>query len=126
MGTKAVRVFYRKSDNQIVWQYELRGPGEFPITVKDSLIEIPNKMPDGETQLGGEWQEYACIEELDSEKAVAFLASNENQIINDQLIIGTPRIIPEPIPPRDLEAELDENKAELDALKVQLKDKGII
>lgn len=98
METKAVRAFYRKADNEIVWTHELKGTGEFPLLIEDNLSEIPNKMPDGEMPLGGVPEDYACIEETDPQRASDFLASDDNKVVDGKLVIGAPRpeIPPEP------------------------------
>jgi len=117
-----VRVFYRKSDNDIVWSCELRGGGIFPTTVETDLTDISNMMPDGKTPLGGVPEDYACIVELDPERTEGFLNSDENKIVDGALIIGAERITPKPtptIPPRDLVAEIDELKARLDSIEVK-------
>lgn len=107
MKTKAVRVFYRKSNNQIVWSHELRipfegYPGEFPTTMEQDLAEIPNKAIitgiDGEgepilTKLGGIPKDYAGIEETNSQRAKDFLNSDKNTIVDGALVIGAKRII---------------------------------
>lgn len=92
--TKAVRIFYRKSDNQIVWHHELRGTGEFPTTIDNDLAEIPSKIPDGIMPLGGIAEDYGCIEEQDSQKACDFLNSDESKIVDERLVIGPKRVVP--------------------------------
>lgn len=124
METKALRVFYRKSNNQIVWTHELRGTGKFPTTITQDLAEIPDKIISreldadgsviGETRVGGVVQNYSCIEEQDSQRASNALLSDNNKISNGKLIIGSKRVIVEHQPPRDLLAEIDELKARLD------------
>lgn len=114
---KALRVFYRKSDNKIVWTHELRGTGEFPTTVEIDLSQIPGTMPDGKTPLRGVIDDYECIEELDSQKASAFLASDTNAVVNGKLIIGNPRSIIIPQSSRNLAAEIDELKAKIKKLE---------
>lgn len=127
MNTKAIRVFYRKSDGKIVWTHELRGIGEFPTTIEQDLAEILDKVTsreiayDGtiisETKLGGKVEDYACIEEQNPQRASDALTSDENQIINGKLIIGAKRIISEPTPPRNLFTELDTLKARIEKLE---------
>lgn len=117
METKALRVFYGKSDNKIVWTYELRGTGKFPTTISKDLAKIPGKMPDGETSLGGKPQDYACIKVMDAQRAIAFLKSDENKIVDGKVVIGAKRITPEPIPARDLTAEIDTLEARLRILE---------
>ncbi|GAJ02839.1 unnamed protein product, partial [marine sediment metagenome] len=52
---RALRVFYRKSDSQIVWQHETRSPERIPAlcptSIDDDLVAMPENMPDGETPL---------------------------------------------------------------------------
>ena len=118
MEIKAVRVFYRKLDSKIVWAHTLMEPGEFPTTIEQDLAELPNVVISqeldanlnviSETKLGGSSKDYACIEV--TEKASDFLASDTNTIVDGALVIGLPRVIPVPIPPRNLAAEIDEIK----------------
>lgn len=115
--TKALRVFYRKSDNQIIWTHELRGTGAFPTTIEADLAEIPYKMPDGLVALGGNVDDYACIEEADTQRAINFLASDNNRIIKGKLVAGDRRVVPEPPLHRDLVAEIDEIKARVKELE---------
>lgn len=117
METKAIRVFYRKADNEIVWYHELRGAGEFLTTIGEDLGEIPSKMPDGETPLGGIPEDYACVEESDTQRTDKFLASDDNKVVDGKLVIGTPRPVVEPTPARDLAAEIDELKAKVEKLE---------
>jgi hypothetical protein len=101
METKAVRVFYRKANNQIVWYHELRGPGIFPTSVEEDLAEIPDKVTSvdldaggnvkTEYKLGGIPEDYGCIEEQDAQKAKSYFESDENAIVNGELVIGPPR-----------------------------------
>ena len=109
---KAVRVFYRKADNSIVWYHALEGSGKFPNSIEDDLTKLPQQRV-GTILLGGYPNLYAGIEENDPSKADAFLASDNNQIIDDVLVTGTPRPVVTPPPPRDLAAELDKLKAKL-------------
>lgn len=119
--TKAVRVFYRKSDNQVIWTHELKvlkgSSGKFPTTIKDDLNEIPLKMPDGITPLGGVPDDYGCIEVTESTAAKGFLSSDNNKVADGKLVIGTPRITPIPVPPRDLVAEIDKLKERIAKLE---------
>ncbi len=61
---KAVRVFKKVSDGSIVWYHEVIAPEEiipvFPTTEAQDLQEIPSKMPDGETALGGVPADFYC------------------------------------------------------------------
>lgn len=110
METVAIRVFYRKSDNQIVWTHELRSPegylGQFPTTVEQDLAEIPDKMPDEITPLGGMPEDYACIPVEDTQVIEEFFASDDNTIVNAHLITGAPRPPPEPDPDTIRAAEI--------------------
>ena len=136
METKAVRVFYRKSDNQIAWtplttDPKGRTPAPFAATVEKDLAGIPDKPQldangsvildanDNPIRLGGVPEDYACVEELDNQRASDALDSDKNQVVDGNLIIGAERIIPEPIPPRDALAEIDD-------IKVKLKEAGIV
>ena len=94
-GTKAVRIFTRKSDNQIVWTHELRGPGEFPISLSDDLKRLPGAVVHSEldaegnmlaTLLGGKATDYQGVEIKDAAKAVVAL---------DGIKIGEKTINPE-------------------------------
>ena len=118
---KAVRVFYRKSDSQIVWTRTLDGTGEFSTTIEQNLAEMPDNMPDGETPLGGVPEDYACIEVTDQTTISAFMASDSNTVVKGKLITGTPRPIVIPEPPRDLVAEIDELKAKVTELEKKVK-----
>ena len=89
--TKAVRIFYRKSDNAVVWTHELRGPvdydrAEFPNTVDDDLAALPEKVISiewasdswtviNEIKLGGRKEDYICVEEKDKTKSQELLAA---------------------------------------------------
>lgn len=114
---KAVRVFYGRADNQIVWTHTLESPGGysgiFPTTIEQDLAEIPDKTPDGETPLGRAIEDYACIEETDTERATAFLGSGDNSIVNGKLIIGELR------PPIRLEPPLSTHLAILTGIYPQ-------
>lgn len=99
--TKAIRVFYRISDSEIVWYHLVIAPegmpALFPNTHEEDLAGIPTNCPGGETPLGGLPGDYACIEEHDTQVVNAFLASDNNQIVGGELSVGEPR--PEPPPP---------------------------
>ena len=118
---RALRIFYQKSNNQIVWQHETRSPegkpAISPTTIEEDLANIPDKMPDGKTPL-----DYGYIEvgEADID---AYFASDNNRVIDNKLAVGTPRIEveePPPEPPRDLAAETTTQKAEIDELRVEI------
>ena len=120
---RALRIFYQKSNNQIVWQHETRSPegktAISPTTIEEDLANIPDKMPDGETPLGETLRDYGYIEvgEADID---AYFASDNNRVIDNKLAVGTPRIeVEEPPlePPRDVLAEIDELKARLDKIR---------
>jgi len=103
METKAVRIFYRKSDNQIVWTHTVvdfmgRTPAFFPTTIEEDLAKIPDKPKlnsDGSiiegTRLGGVVEEYDYVQEDDSQRAQDALDSDENRIVNKRLIVGRKR-----------------------------------
>lgn len=102
--TQALRVFFRKSDSQIVWTHQVtdfadRQPVPFPTTVEEDLAEIPYKIPVLDSPpLGGSAQDYACIEVQDTQKVEAYLASDTNRIVDGALVIGEPRLPPPPDP----------------------------
>lgn len=108
-----LRVFYRKSDNELVWYHETHSPegvkAVCPSTIEQDLADLPNKMPDGENPLGGSSSDYGSIEVKEAD-IDAYLASDANKVVAGKLLIGEPRPEPEPIselPPRDLLAELE-------------------
>ena len=102
MEVKAVRVFYQKADNEIVWRHTLTGTGEFANTKEEDLAGIPDTMPNGETPLGGVPEDYACIEVTDQTTISAFMASDSNTVVNGELITGTPRPIVIPVESPDV------------------------
>lgn len=123
---KAVRVFYRKTDSQIVWNSSLEGDGIFPRTIEEELVTIPNvEVGTTETSegipLGGAPEDYACIEVTDQSIITTFIASDSNTVVKGKLITGTPRPIVIPEPPRDLVAEIDELKAKVTELEKKVK-----
>lgn len=91
---RALRIFYRKSDGQIVWYHETRSPEGLdaicPTTVAQDLAEIPDKMPDGKTALGGVSSDYNGIE-VKEKDIEAYFASDDNKVVGKVLIIGKPR-----------------------------------
>lgn len=124
--TKTVRVFYRKLDNQIVWSSSLEGDGVFPITVEDELEKLP-AIKIGTTltfegvPLGGKPEDYSCIEVTDQPTISAFLASDNNTMIEGKLATGAPRLIVESQPVRDFAKEIDELKAKVAELETKVK-----
>ncbi len=87
-----LRIFYK--DNQIIWTYGLEGNGVFPTTIEEDLQELP--------------EGTACITLTEQAEIDAFMASDDNTILDGALIIGEPRDEPPPPdPPRDLAAEID-------------------
>ncbi len=116
METKSIRVFYRKSDGEVVWSHELRGTGKFPTSVASDLAGISGQMPDGLTPLGGFPGDYACIEVDDTVVIEGFLASDSNKAVDGKLVTGTPRPVLPAVKPRDLAAELDAVAKRLSAL----------
>lgn len=97
----ALRVFYRKSDNQIVWYHETRSPGETPAicptTIEDDLVDIPGKKPDGELPLGGNSSDNGCVEVKEAD-IDSYFASDTNKVVDGKLKIGKPRPKPKPKP----------------------------
>ncbi len=108
METKAIRVFYRIIDNQIIWTHTTsdsngRIPAPFASTVEQDLAGIPNNKPDGITALGGIQDDYACVvgqyhpysfQINDIATIDAFLTSDENTIVDGVLVIGAKRVVP--------------------------------
>lgn len=99
---KTLRIFHDKSN--IIWTHGLEGEGKFPQLVEDELKEYPS--------------DTECIELIDNIKA--FVMSDENTIVGGKLVIGKPREIIEPEPPRDLLAEIDQIKLDLKIIKTNL------
>lgn len=122
---RALRVFYRKSDNQIVWYHETRSPEGIeaicPSTIEEDLAGIPDKMPNGETPLGGSKSDYGCIE-VEEADIDAYFASDTNEVVDDKLKIGKPRPKPELKP----KPEIINPLVEIDEIKAKLKEKGIL
>lgn len=123
---KALRVFYKKLDLQIVWNSSLEGDGVFPRTVEEELEKLP-EIKIGATltsegiPLSGKPEDYACIEVTDQPTICAFVASDSNAVVDGKLITGTPRPIIEPIPVRDLAKEIDELKLKVAELEKKVK-----
>ena len=120
---RALKVFYLKSDNQIVWTFETHSPDGkeaiCPVTAESILAELPDKMPNGETILGGLSEDYDYIE-VEEPQIDAYFASDTNEIIDNELIVGKPRkktIEQPPEPPRDLNTEIDELRARIAQLE---------
>jgi len=96
---EALRVFYRKSDSEIVLPASLEGPGVFPHSVEEGLRALPETKVRATltfegTPLGGEPDDYACIEISDEAIMASFMASDINTIVNGELVTGEPRINP--------------------------------
>jgi len=97
-----LRVFYRKSNSQIVWNSSLDGDGVFPRTVEEELEKLPDIMV-GATltsegaPLGGKPEDYACIEVTDQPTISAFMASDSNTVVGGKLVTGVPRPIVIPV-----------------------------
>lgn len=123
---QALRIFYRKSDERIVWSHETRSPEGVkvvcPSTIEEDLSDIPSKIPDGETPLGGMPSDYGCIEVKEA-NIDAFFASDSNKVVKGKLKIGNLR--PEPEPEPEPEPARDP-LAEIDKIKARLKEKGIL
>jgi len=115
---KALRVFYKKSDSKIVWNSSLEGTGVFPYSIEEELKNLPNTkiavtLTSEGTPLGGEPDDYACIEISDEAIMASFMASDTNTVENGKLVTGTARPTPEPTPLRDLAKEIDELDARI-------------
>ncbi len=116
---KAVRVFYKKSNSQIVWSSSLEGDGVFPKTIEEELNALPSVKIDAlfptfeGTPLGGIPKDYACIEVADQPIISAFMASDSNTVVKGKLVTGIARPIVIPPPPRDLIAEIDTLKTKV-------------
>ena len=123
---KKLRVFYRKSDSQIVWNSSLEGKGVFPRAVGEELemlpeIKIGATLTSEGTPLGGKPEDYSCIEVTDQPTISAFVASDSNTVVKGKLVTGQPRPIVVPEPPRDLAAEIDKLKAKVADLEKKVK-----
>jgi len=109
---KTLRVFYRKSDSEIVWNSSLEGSGVFSRTVEEELEMLPSTkvgttlISEG-TPLGAKPEDYSCIEVTDQSLISAFMDSDSNTLVNGKLVTGTARPTPEPTPLRDLAKEID-------------------
>ncbi len=101
MGVTAVRIFYRKQNGQSVWTHELQGGGEFPVSVESDLAEVPGREGNGTVE------DYGCYEVTDPIMAMAVLESDNNRIVDGELIIGPRRPQPPQRTPRNLAAEID-------------------
>lgn len=101
---KALRIFYGK-EGSVVWTHGLEGEGDWPY---DATIQ------DGDTQV---------IETTDSATITGFMASDTNKVIDGKLVIGEPRKPVEPVPQRNLYAEVDTLKAKVAALEAA---KGVV
>ena len=119
MNSRKLRVFYRKSDKEIVWTHDLLDvsgkEAVFKTTQEEGLADIPNKMPDGKTPLGGSHDDYACVEIAGEDQVDAYMNTDDRSIADGKLIMGEPRP-PQP-PPRNFMEELDGLKARLDTLE---------
>ncbi len=78
-----LRVFYKPSNDQIVWTSTVDSD-TWPYSIADYATMTPEIPPN----------DYACIEVTDQIIIKDYLASDENIIINGQLHIGLPRVIP--------------------------------
>ncbi len=111
---RALRAFYRKSDNKVVWYHETIAPKGIraicPSTIEEDLAEIP-------ATFGGNKSDYGGIE-VEEVEIEAFLKSDTNEIIAGKLKVGKPRPAPEPAPPEPAPPE----PTEIDLLKKRVKD----
>lgn len=94
-----LRVFYRISNNQIVWNGTTET--EFPYTIEQDIAGIPL------TLIGGQPSDYACIQVTDKTTIDKFMASDGNTVINGKLVTGVARIVTPPAPPRDIPKEVE-------------------
>lgn len=100
---KLLRVFI--DNNQIVGTYGLEGSGEFPLSVADNLAHYASSA--------------YCIVLDDPAKIDNFLMAGTNTVVNGEIVIGQPGIVPKPPKPRDIAKEMDD-------LKTALTSKGIL
>jgi len=94
--TKVVRIFYDRANGEIVWYHELRGPGVFPTTASEDLLELPNKVTRYEldenvkltvpVRLGGEVHDYACTEITEEDTINLFLSSIPKRVVEGKLV----------------------------------------
>lgn len=121
MNSRKLRVFYRKADNEIVWTHDLiNASGEeavFRVSQKEDLADIPNKMPDGKSPLGGSPDDYACVEIAGEAQVDAYMNTDDRSIVGGKLIMGEPR--PPKPPPRNLLLEVDKLTARLAKLEAK-------
>lgn len=104
---KAIRVFYRKADGEVVWTFSLEAPEEkldpkFQTTIEQNLAELPTRGLTGydNKPIDGVPEDYACITETDPDRIAGFNASDSNRVVDGELVIGEPRPpAPGPIPP---------------------------
>lgn len=100
---KALRIFYK--DEQIIWTHGLEGSGEFPTTIQEDLTEHP---------IGTHW-----IEVQNSLDIARFMSSDDNRILEGNLIIGEPRpIIDTPSRP-PIQEQIDQVTTRLEALETE-------
>ena len=107
-----LRVFYRKSTNEIVWNSTT--DGEFPYSTEQDIEKLPNTKPDGETPIGGTPEDYSCLVVEDKTEVDAFLASDDNTVVTGKLVSGLPRQVILPEPAKDVLKELDALKARIE------------
>ncbi len=127
--TKALRVFYRKSTNDILWtltieDFKQRDIVPFSNTIEEDLAKLPDTMPDGITPLGGVPEDYDCVEIQETETVNKILDSDVNRIDKGKVIFGAPRMKPEPEPPEDLAAKIANLEARLDKAGIPRNDNG--
>ena len=99
---KALRIFY-DSGGTIIGNIGLEGSGVFPYTKAKQLKDYPAGTK--------------CLEIDEPAEINSFLHSEGNRITGGVLEIGTPIISPAPKPIRNLAAEIDELRAEIELLK---------
>ena len=106
-GIKTIRIFYK--DNEVIRTLGLSGLGAFPYSEAKNLEEYPSGTK--------------CLT-LDESKIDAFLASDDNQVIDDAVVIGSPRPTLLPKPARDLAAELTAQDERIKVLEGKIIKEG--
>ena len=116
-----LRIYYNKNTGTVDWTYALRGPGNFPTTIRQDIKLLPGKLVtirEGiPIYLGGQVEDYACIEINDPNIIDQVLDSDDNRVEVDNLIVGSPRVKQKAPLPRNLAQEIDELKGRLTDLE---------
>jgi len=96
MAIKALRVFYRNSDSEVIWYHALEGPGVFPTTIDEDLAEIPDKITtyvadaDGKltqpVKVGGVVTDHSALEVTDPDTIRLFFSPGRKQVRDGRLI----------------------------------------